>query len=90
MQVMDSIDADFGVHTEARAVERREAVAGAEARLQNSAYRGELRNVFCSYRGGILTLHGRVSSYYLKQLAQALVAGLGETGDLNNQVEVVE
>jgi hypothetical protein len=89
---MPAIDVEktaFGATTDALTVGHWEVVERAEDRLRNSAYR-ELRNVFCSFREGILTLRGRVSSYYMKQLAQALVAGLGDVRELNNQLEVVE
>jgi hypothetical protein len=70
-------------------VGRWEVVERAETRLRRSAY-PELRNVFCSFREGVLTLRGRVSSYHLKQLAQTLTGGLEEVVELNNQLEVVE
>jgi osmotically-inducible protein OsmY len=62
-------------------------VLAAEARLRKSAY-VELRRVACEYHEGALTLHGRVSSYYLKQLAQSLVSELEGVLELNNQLDV--
>jgi hypothetical protein len=44
-------------------------------RLRSRPYRA-LERVSCEYREGTLTLRGRVPSYYLKQLAQAALAGL--------------
>jgi hypothetical protein len=89
MQVLDAADTNLENDRTVPAVEYREVVERAEARLRSSAYR-ELRDVFCSYRDGILTLHGRVSSFYLKQLAQALTAGLDGIARLNNRLEVVD
>jgi BON domain len=59
-----------------------------EARLHHSAYL-ELRQVRCDIRNGVLTLAGHVSSYYLRQLAQAAVLGLDGLRAVNNCLEVV-
>ena len=59
----------------------------AEAVLRRSAY-VELHNVSCDYSGGILTLNGRVATYYLKQLAQASVADVPGVVEIHNCVEV--
>jgi osmotically-inducible protein OsmY len=59
----------------------------AEATLRRSAYI-ELRNISCDFSGGILTLCGRVPSYYLKQLAQASVAEVPGVIEVHNRVEV--
>jgi hypothetical protein len=55
--------------------------------LQSSAYQ-ELRGVLCDYRDGVLTLRGRVSSFYLKQLAQTLVVGHESAIQCVNNIEV--
>jgi hypothetical protein len=44
-------------------------------RLKASGY-GALRGVSCVVESGVLHLHGSVPSYYLKQLAEALVTGI--------------
>ena len=68
---------------------REEAVAAqAEAQLRDSAYIG-LRDVRCRYHHGRLTLQGRVSRYYLKQVAQSLVGRLMEVVEIDNRLEVV-
>lgn len=73
----------------AATLSREEAVAAAaEAQLRDSAYIG-LRKVRCGYHHGILTLQGRVSRYYLKQVAQSLVGCLTEVVDIDNRLEVV-
>jgi osmotically-inducible protein OsmY len=59
----------------------------AQAALRNSSYI-ELQNVSCDYSGGILTLRGRVPTYYLKQLAQATVADVPGVLEVHNRVEV--
>ncbi|MBX7074543.1 MAG: BON domain-containing protein [Pirellulales bacterium] len=55
--------------------------------LQSSAYQ-ELRKVLCDYHEGILTLRGRVSSFYLKQMAQTLVARHESVIECVNNIEV--
>ena len=47
----------------------------AERRLRDNAY-AALRNVSCEYAEGVLTLRGRLPTYFLRQMAQAAVAGL--------------
>jgi osmotically-inducible protein OsmY len=70
-------------------VSLREAVESvAQARLQRSSY-PEVGCVCCEFRGGILTLWGRVSTYFLKQVAQALVFGVDGVVGVDNQLEVV-
>jgi osmotically-inducible protein OsmY len=59
----------------------------ARAKLQRSAYQ-EIRKLTCDFHEGVLTLRGRVSSYYLKQVAQTLVFRLDGVGELNNRLEV--
>ncbi len=51
----------------------------AAERLRDSNY-FELRNLDCEYDDDryVLILRGRVSSYYMKQIAQSLVAGIDE------------
>jgi hypothetical protein len=65
----------------------REIAEIAQAALRRSAY-FELRNVSCDYSGGILTLHGRVPTYHLKQIAQASVADLPGVVEVHNRLEV--
>lgn len=57
------------------------------ARLLRSPY-GELRRVTGDFHEGILTLRGRVSSFYLKQIAQSLVQRLEGVERIVNRVEV--
>jgi hypothetical protein len=60
----------------------------AEARLQHSAYL-ELRRVRCDLHNGVITLTGHVSSYYLRQLAQAAMLGLDGIRAISNCLEVI-
>jgi osmotically-inducible protein OsmY len=64
-------------------VERRAA-----ARLRRSPY-PEVHRVACEFHEGVLTLRGRVPSYYLKQIAQTAVLEMEGIDEINNQVEVV-
>jgi hypothetical protein len=55
--------------------------------LRQSAYM-ELRELSCDFNGGVLTLRGRVPTYYLKQLAQEAVADVPGVITVQNGVEV--
>jgi hypothetical protein len=70
-----------------RANERQVAQAEAQSRLRNSGYQ-ELHLVSCDLHEGVLTLRGRVSSFYLKQVAQTLICGLDTVAEVNNRLEV--
>ena len=61
--------------------------AEAEARLRQSSYR-EVRCVTCEFHEGVLTLRGRVPTFYLKQVAQSLVLRMERAEEINNRVEV--
>ncbi|MDH3718625.1 MAG: BON domain-containing protein [Planctomycetota bacterium] len=50
----------------------------------------ELRRMGCEYRNGVLTLRGRVTSYYLKQLAQTLAMQMEGVQMVNNRLVVAE
>jgi osmotically-inducible protein OsmY len=63
-------------------------VSSVQALLRQSEY-FELRRISCEFHEGVLTLRGRVPSYYLKQLAQALAAEVEGVLELNNQLDVV-
>jgi hypothetical protein len=59
----------------------------AERALRNSPYLA-LRNVACDCRGGVLTLRGCLPTYYLKQVAQAVVARIDGVRQVVNDIEV--
>jgi osmotically-inducible protein OsmY len=69
---------------------REEGIVQARAtqRLQESSY-PSVRRVVCEFHGGMLTLRGRVSSYYLKQIAQTLILGMKGVEGIDNQLEVL-
>ncbi len=60
----------------------------AERALRNSPYL-VLRNVACECRDGVLTLRGCLPTYYLKQVAQAVVAHLDGVRQVVNEIQVV-
>lgn len=60
----------------------------AVARLRSRLV-GTLGNVSCEFERGVLVLHGRLHSYYHKQLAQEAVADLENVLQVVNDVEVV-
>ncbi len=63
------------------------AQSEAQSRLRESGYR-EFQSVSCEYSGGVLTLRGRVPSFYLKQLAQTLIRGVRFVAEIHNRLEV--
>ena len=48
-----------------------------------------MQRIWCEFDGGILFLRGQVPRYYLKQLAQAAVAGMEGIHQVINDIEVV-
>jgi osmotically-inducible protein OsmY len=59
----------------------------AEVRLHGHSYLA-LRDISCDYHDGVLTLRGRLPTYYLKQRAQEAVAGIGGVKRVANEIEV--
>jgi hypothetical protein len=63
--------------------------AVAERALRSGPYPA-LKKLSCDYRDGVLVLWGRLPTYYLKQIAQEVVAhhvkGLGR---IDNRIQVV-
>jgi hypothetical protein len=63
--------------------------AEAERALRSGPYPA-LKKLSCDCRGGVLVLRGCLPSYYLKQIAQEVVAHhLPGAGRLDNQIQVV-
>ena len=56
-------------------------------RLQKNSYLA-LRYLKCTCEDGVVTIQGRVPSYYLKQLAQTVVGQVEGVEKVVNQVEV--
>ena len=61
--------------------------ADARLRLRRSGY-SQLGVVSCEFHEGVLTLRGRVSTFYLKQVAQTVIRNLDGVGEINNRLEV--
>ncbi len=59
----------------------------AEARIHAATY-GAVRDADCKFSDGVLFLHGRVRSFYSKQMAQEAVGRLPGVIDIVNQIEV--
>ena len=59
----------------------------AQARLMRTPYL-ELHQVLCEFHEGVFTLRGRVSRYYLKQVAQNAVRRLDGVAEIDNQLKV--
>jgi osmotically-inducible protein OsmY len=60
----------------------------AEQRLWRSGYLA-LRNVSCRACDGVVSLHGCLPSYYLKQVAQELASGVEGARLVINRIEVL-
>jgi osmotically-inducible protein OsmY len=88
MSLSSQSDLAFNDNTDITTTHRESVASVAEARLRNSSY-ATLRNIACEWRQGVLTLRGCVSSYHLKQLAQALLQGVQDVLCVDNQLEVV-
>jgi osmotically-inducible protein OsmY len=61
----------------------------AESRLRSNSYLA-LKNVSCEYQEGRLILRGCLPTYYLKQLAQEVVARVAGVDRIVNQIDVLE
>lgn len=59
-----------------------------EERFRRSGYFA-LRDVSCDARNGVFTLRGRLPSYYLKQVAQAVAAEVEGVLRVVNRIEVI-
>ena len=73
---------------ERNSIREKEAVlAEAKLRFYRSPYR-ELRDITCDFQEGVLTLRGRVPSYFLKQIAQSIVFSMERIGEIRNRLEI--
>jgi len=61
--------------------------AAARSALRYSGY-GALERLACEVRSGVVTLSGVVSSFYIKQMAQAALLKLPMLRAVDNQVRV--
>ncbi len=76
------------VEAEQEAPLSRHVAAVAEARLRASSHRA-LRKISCKFDQGVLVLQGRLSTYFLTQSAQEIVADIEGVEQVVNQIEVV-
>jgi hypothetical protein len=60
----------------------------AESKLRSKPYQA-LKSLCCDYQDGVLVLRGCLPSYYLKQVAQEVVARLDGVARIDNQIRVV-
>jgi len=68
---------------------KRERIAELAERCLRECVYFELRSTRCELRDGTLILCGKVSSFYLKQIAQTLIAKIPGVRCVDNQLEVV-
>lgn len=59
----------------------------AETCLRQNPYLA-LKNVEVAFRDGVLTLRGRLPTYYLRQMAQEAVGDVGGVESVVNEIEV--
>jgi osmotically-inducible protein OsmY len=81
-RLLPLLEQESGLSKQKRLVE-----AEAQSRLRESGYH-QLHVVSCEFHEGVLTLRGKVSSFYLKQVAQTLIRGLRSVAEVNNRLEV--
>jgi len=68
---------------------RRDLAEVARGVLHNTPY-GALRRISCEYHDGALILRGELPTYFLKQIAQTVVARLPGVAQVHNQIDVVQ
>jgi hypothetical protein len=76
------VDRNDTTNPHATSIDRR-----AEERLRRSSYLA-LRDVSCLASDGVVYLHGTLPTYYLKQLAQEIAAGVEGVHCVINRIEV--
>jgi BON domain-containing protein len=64
-------------------------VQAVERRLRESSYY-YLRSIRCAFEAGVITLRGRVPTFYLKQTVQAIVEKIDGVEQVVNLVEVFD
>lgn len=86
MGQQDCLGQPTGLLTASDSPER--IVEGAENCLRHNSYLA-LKNVQCDFHEGVLTLKGCLPTYYLKQMAQAVVGRIEGVRRIVNEIEVV-
>jgi osmotically-inducible protein OsmY len=64
-------------------------VQGVAEALSRSPY-AALRTLSCSVTHGIVTLQGRLPSFYLRQIAQSLALGVEGVREVRSEIEVTD
>ena len=77
----------FSAASQTRVLQHHAPSHHGEAVLRSSSYLS-LRRLSCEYHEGVLTIRGRVATFYLKQVAQSLLGKLEGVEVINNLVEV--
>lgn len=77
-----------GLSKTPRSAPPQQIAEGAENSLRHNSYLA-LKNVRCDYHEGVLTLRGCLPTYYLKQMAQSVVARIEGVQRIVNEIEVV-
>ena len=63
----------------------------AQQRLSNDRhYSCHFRNITCHHKDGVLTLRGRLPSFYLKQVLQTVLRDLSGIQRIDNQTDICE
>lgn len=78
----------YSGHLDEKATQSARIADVARERLSGTSYQF-LRFVDCCFQNGVLTLRGRVPSFYLKQMAQSLLANIEGVDRIDNRVDVV-
>jgi osmotically-inducible protein OsmY len=88
MGQQDLVVCPSGLSTAPRPAPAQQIAEGAENCLRHNSYLA-LKNVQCECDEGVLTLRGCLPTYYLKQMAQAVVARIEGVQRIVNEIEVV-
>ncbi len=78
--------------TQERTACRERVLDSVEQKLKGCPFGFIFRKVSAQYHDGVLVLQGKVPSFYLKQVLQEMLRGVGEQGDvqlIRNDVDVV-
>ena len=68
----------------------RDVMAVAQDRLASSGYFGtHFKEIACDFTNGVLTIRGRVPTFYLKQILQEVLRDVDGVSRIDNQVNVV-
>src|SRR5262245_13650792 len=86
--VMNLLALSGAVEKTSRRITLPAVARAAEERIRQGGYLA-LRNISCQCSDDELSLHGSLPSYYLKQVAQEIAAGVAGARRIVNQIEVL-